>query len=321
MYGLGLDLAHAVELDSSTPAKVSRHLVLPCMGHAFHDNSHVGAFVSSLLQPAPRPGVVPTHSPEQHARGLGGPSVGQPSPGPPGHGDSVRVAHRPQATAGPAQGRSRPGPALHSSAQTPCPRAAAGSLPSPQPCQQCGADKGPQPSLQEIADAQALESAVLRSCQLGQPAQAPPGQPAGHSPGGISHSACPGSPSRDAQPGRSAEGAPACACPPAGAGRPAGAAGAQVAAAGQALALALQGGSAADAGKAGTGASPADARPAQDLYHLLQVRKASPLLPAQAAAACRSWEVPPLQGTVQSHAAQSLHQLRPAGCASTKPGL
>ena len=45
-----------MELDSSTASKFSRHLILPCPGHAFADNRHVGAFVSALLQPV-RPKV------------------------------------------------------------------------------------------------------------------------------------------------------------------------------------------------------------------------------------------------------------------------
>ena len=44
-----LDRAGVVELDSSTPAKWSRHLVVRLPGHAFADNGHMGRFVEALL--------------------------------------------------------------------------------------------------------------------------------------------------------------------------------------------------------------------------------------------------------------------------------
>lgn len=38
-----------MELDSSTPDKFSRHLIIRAPGHAFADNIAVGAFVAALL--------------------------------------------------------------------------------------------------------------------------------------------------------------------------------------------------------------------------------------------------------------------------------
>lgn len=38
-----------IELESSTPSKFSRHIVIPLQGVAFADNSVVGSFVSQLL--------------------------------------------------------------------------------------------------------------------------------------------------------------------------------------------------------------------------------------------------------------------------------
>ena len=38
-----------MELDSSTPAKWSRHLVVRLAGCAFADNRHMGRFVEALL--------------------------------------------------------------------------------------------------------------------------------------------------------------------------------------------------------------------------------------------------------------------------------
>ena len=50
-----------MELDSSTPAKFSRHLLVRVPGAAFASNFHAGAFVQSLLDPQPcadpQPGV------------------------------------------------------------------------------------------------------------------------------------------------------------------------------------------------------------------------------------------------------------------------
>lgn len=42
-----------MELDSSTPAKFSRHLLVRVPGAAFASNFHAGAFVQSLLEPQP----------------------------------------------------------------------------------------------------------------------------------------------------------------------------------------------------------------------------------------------------------------------------
>ena len=44
-----LDRSTVVELDSSTPAKWSRHLVVRLAGRAFADNGHMGRFVEALL--------------------------------------------------------------------------------------------------------------------------------------------------------------------------------------------------------------------------------------------------------------------------------
>lgn len=46
--GMSLDVADVVELDSSTPSKFSRHLILRIPGHAFASNAHVGALVRQL---------------------------------------------------------------------------------------------------------------------------------------------------------------------------------------------------------------------------------------------------------------------------------
>ncbi|KAK9844115.1 hypothetical protein WJX81_004810 [Elliptochloris bilobata] len=51
-FGLALAPEWVVELDSSTPAKFSRHLVVRVPGAAFASNFHVGAFVKSLVDPA-----------------------------------------------------------------------------------------------------------------------------------------------------------------------------------------------------------------------------------------------------------------------------
>ncbi|KAK9787246.1 hypothetical protein WJX73_007781 [Symbiochloris irregularis] len=48
-FGLALDRERLVELDSSTPSKFSRHLIVPVPGAAFANNAHVGAFVACLL--------------------------------------------------------------------------------------------------------------------------------------------------------------------------------------------------------------------------------------------------------------------------------
>ena len=40
-----------VELDSSTPAKFSRHVIVRIPGAAFQSNFHVGAFVKDLCEP------------------------------------------------------------------------------------------------------------------------------------------------------------------------------------------------------------------------------------------------------------------------------
>ena len=39
------------ELDSSSPSKWSRHLVITCPGHAFPNNLVMGDFVRSILNP------------------------------------------------------------------------------------------------------------------------------------------------------------------------------------------------------------------------------------------------------------------------------
>ncbi len=47
------------ELDSSSPSKWSRHLIVTCPGHAFANNLVVGDFVRSILSPT----VVRSHHP------------------------------------------------------------------------------------------------------------------------------------------------------------------------------------------------------------------------------------------------------------------
>ena len=56
-WGVQLDRAAVVELDSSTPAKWSRHLVVRLAGCAFADNGHMGRFVDALLD-APEVGTI-----------------------------------------------------------------------------------------------------------------------------------------------------------------------------------------------------------------------------------------------------------------------
>lgn len=51
-FGFGLSLDSIVELDSTTDAKWSRHLVLPLAGRAWASNLHAGAFVGEVLQTA-----------------------------------------------------------------------------------------------------------------------------------------------------------------------------------------------------------------------------------------------------------------------------
>lgn len=48
-WGIELDKTQLVELDSSTPAKWSRHLIVRLAGCAFHNNGHMGRFVEALL--------------------------------------------------------------------------------------------------------------------------------------------------------------------------------------------------------------------------------------------------------------------------------
>ena len=47
-FGLGLDLRCVYELDSSTPAKFSRHLTVRLPGHAFANNHAMGKFVAQV---------------------------------------------------------------------------------------------------------------------------------------------------------------------------------------------------------------------------------------------------------------------------------
>ncbi|KAL6768087.1 hypothetical protein ACKKBF_B37745 [Auxenochlorella protothecoides x Auxenochlorella symbiontica] len=54
--GMSLDIADVVELDSSTPSKFSRHLILRIPGHAFASNAHVGALVRQLCARARKRG-------------------------------------------------------------------------------------------------------------------------------------------------------------------------------------------------------------------------------------------------------------------------
>lgn len=47
-FGLGLDRRCVYELDSSTPAKFSRHLTVRLPGHAFANNHAMGKFVGQV---------------------------------------------------------------------------------------------------------------------------------------------------------------------------------------------------------------------------------------------------------------------------------
>ena len=49
-FDVQLEDSWIVELDSSTPAKFSRHLVIQIPGMAFQSNFHVGAFVKDLCE-------------------------------------------------------------------------------------------------------------------------------------------------------------------------------------------------------------------------------------------------------------------------------
>lgn len=48
-WHIELDRRQVVELESSTPAKWSRHLVVRLSGRAFKHNGHMGRFVEALL--------------------------------------------------------------------------------------------------------------------------------------------------------------------------------------------------------------------------------------------------------------------------------
>ena len=50
-WGLELEDSWVWELDSSSPAKWSRHLVVACPRHAFASNLAMGDFVRGLLTP------------------------------------------------------------------------------------------------------------------------------------------------------------------------------------------------------------------------------------------------------------------------------
>lgn len=62
LYELELDYQHVLELDSSTAAKFSRHLIIRLPGHAFADNGALGCFVATLLKEDP-PDLIPGPSP------------------------------------------------------------------------------------------------------------------------------------------------------------------------------------------------------------------------------------------------------------------
>ena len=49
-FDIELDESWVVELDSSSPSKFSRHLVIAIPGSAFQSNFHVGAFVKDLCE-------------------------------------------------------------------------------------------------------------------------------------------------------------------------------------------------------------------------------------------------------------------------------
>ncbi|KAK9830391.1 hypothetical protein WJX72_011482 [[Myrmecia] bisecta] len=49
-FGLEVDAGCVLELDSTTPAKFSRHLIVRLPGHAFQNNMHVGTFVKELCE-------------------------------------------------------------------------------------------------------------------------------------------------------------------------------------------------------------------------------------------------------------------------------
>ena len=49
-FDIEFNKSWVVELDSSSPSKFSRHLVIPIPGAAFQSNFHVGAFVKELCE-------------------------------------------------------------------------------------------------------------------------------------------------------------------------------------------------------------------------------------------------------------------------------
>ena len=58
-FGLEFSESWVVELDSSTPTKFSRHVIVNIPGAAFQSNAHVGAFVKDMVcagQAAAEPG-------------------------------------------------------------------------------------------------------------------------------------------------------------------------------------------------------------------------------------------------------------------------
>ena len=88
-----------VELDSSTPAKFSRHLLVRVPGAAFASNFHAGAFVQSLLDPQPCADPQPAVELKQLLAGDERPAC-----------DAIAVAAGPNGSAGSLDGAAVAGP-------------------------------------------------------------------------------------------------------------------------------------------------------------------------------------------------------------------
>lgn len=109
-----------MELDSSTPAKFSRHLIVRAPGAAFASNFHCGAFVQSLLEPVPAACAGSPEGPaDQRPAGASVPAVsgGAAMPGSGGHSASDCTAEPDWASA-PVTGRAHDA-AAHDSASSP----------------------------------------------------------------------------------------------------------------------------------------------------------------------------------------------------------
>jgi len=116
-FGLALAPDWVLELDSSTAAKFSRHLVVRAPGAAFASNLQVGAFVRSLLEPARTAPAAAAACAPAH-------------PGPPGSAFAAPAAPASETTGSPAAARAR-GPCRDPG--DPDPAGAPATAPAPPP--------------------------------------------------------------------------------------------------------------------------------------------------------------------------------------------